>query len=145
MVSHAILWPTFALVLLSFGIWIKTRVEGAMHLYSIQVTPDSIAEDDSPLHFSPPSSANLRSLFEMPVLYFGLVPLLLVTSSVTILQVVLAWFFVVMHVLNSIFSNSSSKKHLESGIAVIAYNMALAAMWVTFFVATLGNSVSTVR
>ena len=145
MVSHAILWPTFALVLLSFGIWIKARVEGAMHLYSSQVTPDGIAEDDSPLHFSPPSSANLRGLFEMPVLYFGLVPLLLVTSRVTTLQVVLAWLFVAAHVLNSVSSNSPSKKHLESGIAVLASNMALAAMWVTFFVATLGHSVSAVR
>jgi hypothetical protein len=144
-VSHAILWPTFALVLLSFGIWIKSRVEGAMHLYRNQVTPDSISEDDSPLRFSPPSSANLRGLFEMPVLYFGLVPLLLVTSRVTTTQVFLAWLFVASHVSNSVFSNSSSKKHLESGIAVVASNIALAAMWITFFVAIEVNPVSLVR
>lgn len=143
--SHAILWPTFVLVLLSFGIWIKARVEGALHLYRNQVTPDSISEDDAPLRFSPPSSANLRGLFEMPVLYFGLVPLLLVTNRVTMIQLVLAWLFVAAHVLNSFFSNSYSKKHLESGIAVLASNIALAAMWVTFFVAIAVGSVSPVR
>lgn len=145
MVPHAILWPTFALVLLIFGVLIKARVEAAMHLYSRQVTPDSIAEEDSPLRFSPPSSANLRGLFEMPVLYFSLVPLLLVTSRVTMMQVVLAWLFVATHVLNSVFSNSYSKKHLESGIAVFASNVALAAMWITFFVAIVVDSVSPVR
>jgi hypothetical protein len=143
--SHAILWPTFALVLLSFGIWVKARVEGAMHLYRSQVNPESIAEDDSPLRFSPQPLANLRTMFEMPVLYFGLVPLLLVTSRVTMAQVVLAWLFVATHVLNSIFANSHSKKHLESGVAVLASNIALAAMWVTFVVAIAVGSVSPVR
>ena len=143
--SHEILWPTFALVLLSFGIWIKSRVERSLHLYRSQVTPDSIAEDDSPLSFSPPSSANLRGLFEMPVLYFGLVPLLIVTNRVNMIQVVLAWLFVVAHVLNSFFANSSSKKHLESGIAVLGSNIVLAAMWVTFFVAVTVGSESPVR
>ena len=116
-----------------------------MHLYSKQVTPDTISEDDSPLVFSPPSSANLRSLFEMPVLYFGLVPLLLMTNKVNLLQVVLAWLFVVSHMLNGVFSNSSTKKYLESGIAVLASNIALAAMWGTFFVAMVVGSVSPVR
>ena len=145
MVSHAILWPTFALVLLSFGIWIKSRVEGAMHLYRNQVTPDSISEDDSLLRFSPRSSADLRGLFEMPVLYFGLVPLLLVTSRVTTTQLALAWLFIASHLANSVFSNSSSKKHLESGIAVVASNIALAAMWITFFVAIVVNPVPLIR
>ena len=60
-------------------------------------------------------------------------------------QIVLAWLFVATHVLNSVFSNSHSKKHLESGIAVLASNIALAAMWVTFFVAIVAGSVSPVR
>ncbi len=105
-----------------------------MHLYRSDVTPDSISEDDSVLSFSPQSSKNLRDLFEMPVLYFGLVPLLLVTNRVSTIQVVLAWSFVAARVLASVFTYSYSKKHLESGIAVLASNILLAAMWVTFFV-----------
>ena len=116
-----------------------------MHLYRSKVTPDSISEDDAPLSFSPQASANLRGLFEMPVLYFGLVPLLMVTYRVTMMQVVLAWLFVAAHVLNSFFSNSYSKKHLESGIVVLASNIVLAAMWVTFFVAIAVGSVSPMR
>lgn len=105
-----------------------------MHLYRSDVTPDSISEDDSVLSFSPRSSKNLRDLFEMPVLYFGLVPLLLVTNRVSTIQVVLAWSFVAARVLASVFTYSYSKKHFESGIAVLASNILLAAMWVTFFV-----------
>ena len=115
-----------------------------MYLYRNQVTPDSISENDAPLSFSPPSSANLRGLFEMPVLYFGLIPLLLVTNRVTLIELVLAWLFVLAHVLNSFFTNSYSKRHLESGIAVVVANIALAAIWVTFFVAIAFNSVSPV-
>lgn len=145
MVSHAILWPTFVLILLIFCIWIKSRVEGTVHLYRNQVTPESIADDDSLLSFSPPSSKNLRGLFEMPVLYFSLIPLLLIENRVTVVQIILAWFFVVTHVLNSMFVNSGSKKHLESGIAVVVANIMLAAMWVTFFFATLAGSAPLVQ
>ncbi len=74
---------------------------------------------------------NLANLFEMPVLYFALVPLLIVTGSASAMQVALAWAFVALRLAHSIIHIGPNPIRTRAPF-YIASNVALIAMWLGF-------------
>jgi hypothetical protein len=132
--SLSIVWPTLALVALIFLVSLTMFVTRARH---IRANPPKAGEFDSGeaalRYFAPiemPAN-NYRNLFEMPVLYFALVPLLLITNQDSQVQVALAWLYVALPYLHS-FVHIGPKKVPVRALLFALSAVVLMAMWIGF-------------
>lgn len=138
----ALLWPTFALVALILGVWFTLFIQRMRHL---KRTPPSRADFETGAaarrYFEPVEmpANNLANLFEMPVLFFALVPLLLMFRQVTVAQLMLAWFFVALRAAHSFvhIGPRNIRARFQLYLASVAVLM---AMWLGFFVDALAGS-----
>ena len=129
-----ILWPTFALVALIFIVWFVLFVQRFGHMRRNPPRAEDIATGEAAMRYFTPvemSANNLRNLFEMPVLYLALVPLLLITHRANHLQVLLAWIFVALRALHS-FIHIGPKKVMPRFMVYLASCIVLSAMWIGF-------------
>lgn len=132
----AILWPTFALVALIAVIWFTLVLARMRHLKANPPKAADFSSGDSALRYFQPvelPANNLRNLFEMPVLFFALVPLLLLTDQASIAQVALAWAFVAARALHSYVHIVVQKIVIRATLYWVSCGI-LFAMWVGFFV-----------
>ena len=133
---NSILWPTFALVALVFVVWAVLIVGRYRHM---QKTPPSAADfadrAAATRYFAPVEApgANLANLFELPVLYFALVPLLMLTRHADHLQVGLAWAYVALRAVHSLI-HLGPNRVMARFSAYLASCLVLAAMWIIFAV-----------
>lgn len=132
----ALLWPVFALVALVFAVWVTLFVQRIGHMRREPPDRDDLATGDAARRYFAPvemPANNLANLFELPVLFFALVPLLLMFRQVTTAQLLLAWSFVGLRY-------AHSAVHIARGpvgarfLAYAASTAALSAMWIGFFV-----------
>lgn len=127
-----ILWPTFALVALIFAVWFVMYVQ---RFAVMKRTPPTAADfatgDAAKRYFQPAEMAanNFANLFEMPVLFFALVPLLLITHQAGHVQVALAWAFVALRALHSLVQIVVRKVSLRF-LAYLLSCVVLSAMWI---------------
>lgn len=135
MIALHILWPVFAFVLLVFV------VAGTMlgqRLAHMRRNPPRAADFASGAaasrYFEPVSRAadNLRNLFELPVLFLVLVPLLTGTRQAGIAQVLLAWIFVILRAGHS-WAHIGGRVRLRFRL-FLASAAILAAMWIGFLI-----------
>ena len=134
MILLNIIWPVFAMVLLTFGVWFTLFVQRVAHMRRTPARPEDLATGDAARRYFEPAEApsnNLINLFEMPVLFYALVPLLVIAAQATLAQVVLAWLFVLLRVAHSII-------HIGRGRVPVRFMVYLAscavllAMWIGF-------------
>ena len=131
-----ILWPTFALVALVFVVWFTLFFQRMSHMRRNPPRADDFANGEAALRYFRPvemPANNLANLFEMPVLYFALVPLLILTAQASFIQVTLAWLFVLARVIHS-FIHIGPKKVQWRFFAYLVSTALLMAMWIGFFV-----------
>ncbi|TPG39091.1 MAPEG family protein [Sphingomonas koreensis] len=131
-----ILWPTFALVALIFVVWVVLFVQRFAHIKRNPPSAADFADGDAAMRYFRPvemPANNLANLFEMPVLFFALVPLLLITRHADHLQVLLAWVFVVLRCVHSVI-HIGPKKVQPRFLVYLASCAVLLAMWIGFFV-----------
>jgi len=129
-----ILWPTFVLVALIFTVWFILFVQRIGHMRRNPPRAEDIASGEAAMRYFTPvemPANNLRNLFEMPVLYFALVPLLLITHHANHLQVLLAWIFVALRALHS-FIHIGPKKVMPRFMIYLASCITLSATWIGF-------------
>lgn len=132
--SLSILWPTLALVALFFIVFVTMFASRARH---IKANPPKAGEFDSGeaalRYFAPVEmpANNYRNLFEMPVLFFALVPLLLITNQDSQVQVALAWIYVALRYLHS-FVHIGPKKVPVRALLFALSAVVLIAMWIGF-------------
>ena len=132
----AILWPTFTLVALIVVVWFWLTVERGRHIKSNPPTAEDFASGEAALRYFQPvelPANNFRNLFEMPVLYFAIVPLLMITHQATHVQVALAWAFVLLRVLHSFIHIVVRKVQVRAPVYWLG-SAALMAMWIGFAV-----------
>lgn len=132
----AILWPTFALVVLIVIVWFWLFVERMRHIRSNPPRPEDFATGEAALRYFQPvemPANNLRNLFEMPVLYFAIVPLLMITHQANHVQVALAWTFVILRVVHSFIHIVVRKVEIRAAVYWLG-SAALMAMWIGFAV-----------
>jgi hypothetical protein len=145
--SIAILWPTFALVGLIFAVVITMAT---MRFSYMRTTPprrtDFTTSEAQKAYFAPVDSPanNLANLFEIPVLFFALVPLLLLFRHANHIQVGLAWAFVALRILHS-YVHSTRKSAMTRFRAYLGSCLILCAMWVGFAVDMAGASIDMAR
>lgn len=138
----ALLWPTFALVGLILAVWLTLFVQRIGHLRRNPPARDDLATGEAARRYFAPvemPANNLANLFEMPVLYFALVPLLLMFRQVTLAQLMLAYIFVILRALHSLAHIGTRNVRLRARI-YIASVAVLTAMWVGFAVDVVSAS-----
>lgn len=131
-----ILWPTFALVLLIFVMWIVAAVSRIGYTRRVPPTRDTFAtRHTADAYFAPVDlpANNMANLFEMPALYFALVPLLLATRSADVAEVGLAWLFVMARIVHS-YLHVVVRQVRARFLAHVVGNAILSAMWIGFFI-----------
>lgn len=136
MVLFHILWPVFAMVAVIFTVLVTMAVQRMRH---IRATPPTAADVRTGAawarYFEPVEqpSDNLRNLFETPVLFFAIVPLLMATQQAGIAQVLLAWVFVILRAVHSYIHivRQDVRARFRMYLASVAV---LSAMWIGFFV-----------
>lgn len=132
--SMAILWPTIALAGLAFIIFATMFVTRARHIRANPPRRETFATGEAAMRYFEPvemPANNYRNLFEMPVLYFALVPLLLITNQDSRVQVILAWIYVAIRVAHS-FVHIGPKKVPVRALLFVASGVVLMAMWIGF-------------
>ena len=132
--TTAILWPTFALVLLVFVVWGTMVFQRLGHIKRNPPTRGELGTTaGAAAYFEPVAmpSNNLANLFEMPVLYFALVPLLLLTHHAGHIEVTLAWLYVALRAVHS-FIHIGPKQVTPRFIVYLLSCTVLSAMWIGF-------------
>jgi hypothetical protein len=104
MAQTAIFSPFFAMILLTFIVWVYMYIRRIRFITRRQLTPEEL----QPIAFaqlSPPSvynpSDNLKNLFEIPIIFYGLILCLFVTKQVDTVYVTAAWGFVLCRAMHS--------------------------------------------
>lgn len=132
----AILWPTVALAGLIFVVWSILLLKRFAHIAANRPTAADFANTEAVGRYFRPverPAQNLANLFEMPVLYFALVPLLILTGSVSAAQVVLAWIFVALRSAHTVIHIGPNTVRLRARV-YIASSIVLFAMWMGFVI-----------
>jgi len=132
--TPAILWPTIVLAALIFTVWGTLVVQRYGHITRNPPTAADFDNREAALRYFRPvemSGNNLANLFEIPVLYFALVPLLMLTNHADGFQVVLAWLYVLLRGLHSLI-HIGSRQVNPRFIVYLASCVVLFAMWAGF-------------
>ena len=111
-----ILWPTIALVAVIFIVWGTLFVQRFMHMRCNPPKAQDFATGAHAMAYFEPvemPANNLRNLFELPVLYFALIPLLLIVHQANHIQVALAWIYVALRALHSFIHIGPKKVQLR--------------------------------
>ena len=136
MQPFAILWPTIALAALSFVVMVWVAVARSGHMKKHPPQPDDFATGEAAMRYFQPvemPANNLRNLFEAPVLFYALIPLLLITHQADHVQVVLAWIYVALRVVHSIGHIVLRKVSVRAPAFWVSV-IVLMAMWIGFAV-----------
>ena len=129
-----ILLPTFALVALVFIVWLVLFVQRFGHIKRNPPRKEDFDTGDAAMRYFEPvemPANNLRNLFEMPVLFFALVPLLMITHHANHLQVLLAWIYVALRVLHSVIHIFVRKVQTRFMVYLLSC-IVLSVMWIGF-------------
>ncbi|WP_066476775.1 MULTISPECIES: MAPEG family protein [unclassified Sphingomonas] len=130
--NPAILWPVFAFAALVFVVWFLLFVLRARHIARTPPRDGELAtRDGTAAYFRPVErpANNLTNLFEMPVLFLALVPLLVVTGRAGAAQVALAWTFVGLRAVHSAIHIATPAVQPRF-LVYLASCIVLAAMWI---------------
>lgn len=135
-VNLAILWPTVALAGLIFVVWSILLRKRFAHIAANPPTAADFANAEAVGRYFRPverPAQNLANLFEMPVLYFALVPLLVLTGSASSAHVALAWIFVTLRAAHTVIHIGPNTVRTRARV-YIASSIVLFAMWVGFVI-----------
>lgn len=133
-----ILWPVLAQVALTVVVWValyKARL-GEMRARRIDPQAVSTSRLAAGVLDNVAAADNLRNLFEIPVLFFALAPLLLVTNQVTAVELWLGWTFVALRTCHSAI-HIGYNRVVHRFAAYVASTFCVFAMWALFALALL--------
>lgn len=106
MTQDAIFAPFFATMFLTLLVWVYMYIRRISFIKSRKLRPQELAGPDGLSQISPSAvsnpSDNLKNLFEIPVLFYAIVPYLFITNQVDAVYVNAAWIFVAFRGLHSL-------------------------------------------
>jgi len=130
----SLLLPVFVQVALTFGLMLWMSSHRVRALKGGEVRPRDIALREPNWPGRATQIANcFHNQLELPVLFYVLVTLILVTRTNSIAFVVLAWAFVVARVVHA-YIHTGSNRIDHRFYAMVASTLILGAMWVIFAV-----------
>lgn len=129
-----ILAPMGALVVLTFLVLLQIPIRRFRAAFAGRVGPDDFKYGESD---RVPGSVSLANL-EVPVLFYLLCLVELVTSTLGTATLVLAWVYVALRIIHSaIHLTYNNVRHRL--VAFAASNIVLIAMWIVFFAQYYGG------
>ena len=132
MTNAAILYPLFVQVALTFFLMTRMAVERTKAAKRGEVRLSDIALDASGWPDDTVKIANcVLNQFQIPVLFYLLCVLLMITASFSTLQIILAWIFVAARVVHA-YIHTGTNNVLHRFYAFIAGFVTLIVMWVLF-------------
>lgn len=134
-----ILWPVLAQVALTAVVWIALYKARLGEMSARRIDPQAVRTSRlaTGVLDNVAAADNFRNLFEIPVLFFALAPLLLVTNQVTTAELVLAWAFVALRACHSAI-HIGYNRVVHRFTAYAASTLCVFAMWVLFALALAG-------
>jgi len=134
----AIFWPVIAQVTLTLIVALRMYVVRISEIRTRHVSPQSLATSrEATARLENVAAAdNFRNLFELPVLFFAICPVLYMTGHVTALQLGLAWIFVLLRCAHS-FIHVTYNRVMHRFRAYFLGMVCVFAMWAVFAVQLL--------
>ena len=134
MESSLIVYPGFTVVVLTFLLYTKNRIEvgKAFSEKSIKGSYLKLYQDIPPEHVEI-SRQTLKNQFELPVLFYFLVTLLYVKGSITQLDLILAWIFAVSRYIHAYIRLSSNYVPNRAKMFIVGL-IALLAGWINLII-----------
>lgn len=130
----AVLLPLFIQIALTFvlGFWMAAQRGPAVRRGEVDGRKIALREPNWPPHMLQVGNA-YQNQFEIPVLFYALTILAVVTRQADLLFVVLAWVFVVFRILHAyvhVTDNHLGRRGMFFGVAAVT----LSIMWLNFAV-----------
>jgi len=132
-----VLLPLFVEVLLTFGLlfWLSTLRVGDLKSRAVRSEDIALGEPNWPAATRQVGNA-FSNQFELPVLFYVLTILAIITRHADILFVVMAWIFVLTRVVHAYEHTTRNKVMRRGGLYGIGL-LVLFLMWVIFIVRIL--------
>jgi hypothetical protein len=130
----AFLWPCFSLVALVFLVWGALFVGRMRIMRSVKPTRSDFETQEAQARYfakADMARANLANLFEMPVLFWALTPLLALTQRMSDLELALAWVYVALRYAHS-WLHIVARDVRWRARCYLASCAVLAVMWIAF-------------
>ena len=127
---RAILWPVLAQVALTLAVWIALYIQRLGEMQRRRIDPQRVATSQlaAGVLENVAAADNFRNLFEVPVLFYAVVPLLVLAQAVTATTVALAWAYVALRALHSLI-HLSYNRVVHRFLAYAASTACVFAMW----------------
>jgi hypothetical protein len=132
MPQTAILGPFFAMILLTFLVWVYMYIRRISFISENELSPRDLAVPGALARLSPPGVANpsdnFKNLFEIPVIFYALALHLFVTNQVDAGYVSAAWVFVA-------FRSLHSAVHCTINVVMLRFYLYLFSTLAVWFIA----------
>ncbi len=134
---QTVLLPLFVQVALTIGlgIWLATQRVAMIRRREVHPRDIALGQPNWPAHTIQVGNA-FRNQFELPVLFYLLTILSIITRHADVLFVVLAWVFVLSRLAHA-YVHTTSNRLSQRGLFYAIGALALLMMWVSFAVRIL--------
>lgn len=130
MFDLAVFKPAFAMIALTFIVWIRLYQTRLGEMKSKRIHPQKVAlSKDMNLLEDTRAADNFRNLFELPVLFYLALIVAALTSMVSPIFLFLAWTFVALRYLHS-YIHCSYNRVKDRFTAYLLGGLALWAIWI---------------
>jgi hypothetical protein len=138
MSQTSIFLPLFAMVALTFMVWVRLYVDRISELRNRRISAQDIstARQMSERLRNTNAADNFKNLFEMPVLFYVFCLTIFVTQSVTAVFVGCAWLYVLLRIAHSVI-HCTYNKVLHRFSVYAASSLLLFMLWFIFGVSIL--------
>jgi hypothetical protein len=128
--SRAILWPVLAQVAITATVWVALYAARLGEMRRRRIDPQRVADSRlaAGVLENVAAADNFRNLFEVPVLFYAVVPLLVLAHAVTGAEVALAWTYVALRALHSAI-HVTYNRVVHRFLAYAASTLCVFAMW----------------
>ena len=134
----SLLWPLLAQIGWTFLLYVWLTIARQRAVKAGEVTLDDFARHDEPHHVAR-IAYNLSNQFELPVIFYAAVVLLIATNNVTTIDIIAAWVFVAGRVIHTLVQCLTDNVALRgqvflinfAGVAVLVGHLALIALRTT--------------
>jgi hypothetical protein len=137
MTIQMVLLPLFVEVILTFVLWVSMALARRQAIVSRAVHPRDIAlgQQNWPPKVAQASNS-FRNQFELPVLFYVLTILAIITRHADLIFVVLAWVFVLSRIAHA-FVHVTTNSVMQRGAIYGIGGLVLMVMWIIFMVRIL--------
>jgi hypothetical protein len=127
---RALLWPAFALALLTFVVLLRMFVVRVGELRRLRIHPQRVATSaQAAQKFVDTRAAdNFRNLFELPVLFYAALAIAFAIGAADRTTLALAWLFVVLRIAHSLIQCSYNRVMHRFGVYAAGV-VTLCALW----------------